>query len=121
MDDAKIIHADMCKLRTACNLTDRPHAVRRRLQPFVYFDVSTIGQFDSSQVQSERLSVWDAASRHEHMTALHSFLTSVLVHNGTHGIARLPGQFLDPRGQKNVHALVLKQGTKSFTHVLVFF
>jgi hypothetical protein len=47
MNHAEIVNANMSKLRAACYLADRPNAGRRGLEPFIHFDVSSIGQFNA--------------------------------------------------------------------------
>src|SRR6516164_1277412 len=97
MDDAKIVHADMGKLRATRNLPDCPYARRSSLQSFVDFNISTVRQFDTSQLQSKPLGIWGAPCRYQHMSAVHDLLSSLLIHADTDGSARLSCHLLNPR------------------------
>ena len=50
MDNAEIVDTDVCELRAACNLADRPNVWCRRLESLVDLDISAVGQFDASQL-----------------------------------------------------------------------
>jgi len=47
MDHAKVVEANVGKLRAARHLADRPNPGRSSLQPLVYLNVSSIGEFDA--------------------------------------------------------------------------
>ena len=78
MNHAEIVNTDVCELRAARNLADRPNAGRGRLEPLVDFDVSSISQFNPGQLQPKSLGIGSAARRHQHMTALKGLLGSIL-------------------------------------------
>src|SRR5215469_4939836 len=120
MDYAKIVDADMCELRAARNLADSPNTGRSCLQSLVDLNISAVGQLNSGYFQPESLSIRSAASRHQQVTARQNLLSSILLDGDAHRVPRFSRHSFNPRIQKNVDALVLKQAAQRFTHVFVF-
>ncbi len=105
---AKVVNADMCELRAAGDLSDRPNASRGRAQSLIDLDVSTVGELHAGYLQAKPLGVWSSACRNQRMTALQRLLSSILLDDDAHRSSRLTEHSLDPRIEKNVDALLLE-------------
>src|SRR5262245_25988810 len=79
MHHTEVVDADVCELRAARNLADRPNAERGGLKSLVDINISAFGQFDSGQFQSESFGIRSAAQRNQHMAALQGLLSSILL------------------------------------------
>src|SRR5215813_12570042 len=100
MHDPEIVNADVGELRAARYLADRPNAGCRRLQAFIDFDVSTVGQLDAGQLQPKSLGVRSAACRHQHVTALQDLLRPIVLDDEAHRVSRFSRYPLDTCTQK---------------------
>src|ERR1700745_85500 len=104
MDYAEIVDADVRELRTTCDLADRPHTRRCRLQPLVDLDVSPLGELDSRRVQAECFRGRVAACGDQNMSTLQDFLSSILLDDDSSRVSRFSGHAFDTRIQVNIDA-----------------
>src|SRR5215471_17816913 len=81
MEHAEIVKRDVRKLRTPRNLAESPYTFCGRFKPLVDLYVSTIGHFDTGQLESDICCVRRAACCDEQMTAFELFFRAVLFNN----------------------------------------
>src|ERR1700756_2302020 len=121
MDYAEIVDADVRELWTTCDLADRPHTRRCRLQPLVDLDVSPLGELNSRQFQAESFRVRIAACGDQNMSTLQDFFSSILLDDDSYRVSRFSGHAFDTRIQVNIDAFVCEQAAKGLAYVRVFF
>src|SRR4029077_14248819 len=121
MDNAEIVDADVRELRAACDLADRPHSRRCRLQTVVDLDVSPLGELNAGQLQSKSLGVWSASCRDKQVSTRQRLLGSILFEYNGHRISRFSRHAFDWCIQMNIDTLVVKQAVNGLAYVFVFF
>src|SRR5260370_10637872 len=62
LDNAEVVLGDVCELRAACALAQSPDAGRRRFEPFVHLNVSTLVQGHAGFVQPDVLRIGNSAN-----------------------------------------------------------
>jgi len=75
-DYAEVIECDVREMRTAGTVANGPDIRRGSFQPLVNLDVTAIGSFDASQLETDTLGVRSAAGGDEKIRASnHDFLS----------------------------------------------
>src|SRR5262249_48175320 len=77
-NDSKIIEGDVSEVWTARAVAHGPDALCCRLEPLIDFDVTTIRDYDSGQLQADTVSVGSSAGRDQNMRAFQAFFRSGL-------------------------------------------
>jgi hypothetical protein len=70
VDHAKVINANVSKLRATGYLADRPNPRRCGLQALIHLDESTVSHFNAGQLESDIFCVRYSASRDQQMSGL---------------------------------------------------
>src|SRR5215471_1698884 len=120
MHYAKIVHADVCKLRAAGNLADRPYTLSRRLQPLVDLDISPVAQLHAGEFEPKSFRIRSAAGCDEQVSSRQGLFSSALLDDDAYRPSRLAADLPNPRMQNNVDAFVFKKIANRLTNVLVF-
>jgi hypothetical protein len=101
-------------------VAQRPSGRRRGLEPLVDPDEAACVELDADRGETDVVSHWVAANRHQEIAALDSALTSRFSHPKVNAVATAAAGCGDFRVRHDIDAILAKDRLDRFLHVRVF-